>query len=121
MDFSKLTKQELLDKVIEQQALAHAVEHKDRQITDLQKQISEFKSRPTREEFDALRRKLSEFDGSVKKEDIETYTKKLEDEVKKSRDIANQYIRAHRDLMRIFKANLDFAISHEELLVDKLK
>jgi predicted RNase H-like nuclease (RuvC/YqgF family) len=102
VDFTKLTKQELLDIVSEQQTLKDAVEAKDKEIIQ-------------------LKEKLKSFDGSVKREELKTYTQQLEEETKKSRDIANQYIRAHRDLMRIFKVNLDFAISHEELLADKLK
>ena len=102
MDFTKLTKQELLDLVKEQQTLKDAVEAKDKEIS-------------------LLKEKLRSFDGSVKREELKIYTQQLEEEAKKSRDIANQYIRAHRDLMRIFKVNLDFAISHEELLADKLK
>lgn len=106
MDFTKLTKTELLELVTAQQTLKDAVEAKDSEIKELKKQIESLKT---------------SFQDSVKKEDIKTYTQQLEEETKKSRDIANQYIRAHRDLMRIFKVNLDFAISHEELLADKLK
>lgn len=102
MNYNNLTKQELLDLVTEQQTLKDAVDAKDQEILRLNAQ-------------------LKTFDGSIKREDLKKYTQQLEEETKKSRDIANQYIRAHRDLMRIFKVNLDFAISHEELLADKLK
>lgn len=121
MDFAKLTKQELLDIVTAQQTLAEAIDHKDKEISQLKKEIESLQKRPSQEEVEVLRKRVHEFDGSVKKEDIEKYTKQLEDELKIARNIANQYIRAHRDLMRIFKANLDFAISHDELLADKLK
>jgi DNA-binding protein len=106
VDFTKLTKQELLDLVKEQQTLKDAVEAKDKEIQELKKQVESLRT---------------SFQDSVKKEDIKKYTQQLEEETKKAKDIANQYIRSHRDLMRIFKVNLDFAISHEELLADKLK
>lgn len=102
MDYSKLTKQELLDIVSEQQTLADAVDAKDKEIA-------------------LLKEKLKTFEGSMKREEVRTHTKQLEETAKKAQDIANQYIRAHRDLMRIFKVNLDFAISHEDLLAEKLK
>lgn len=121
MDFSKLTKQELLDLVVAQQTLSEAVEHKDKEIATLKEEVKVLQKRPSQEEVEVLRKRVHEFDGSVKKEDIEKYTKELENELKIARNIANQYIRAHRDLLRIFKVNLDFAISHDELLADKLK
>lgn len=121
MDFSKLTKPELIELVTNQQTLADAIEQKDEEIFKLKKEIQTLQRRPSQEEIESLRKRLKEFEGAVKKEDLEKYTKQLEEETKKSRDIANQYIRAHRDLMRIFKVNLDFAISHEELIADKLK
>lgn len=121
MDYSKLTKQELLDEVTRQQTLAEAIEVKDQEIQRLHKKIEELSKRPSQIEVEDLRNKVKDFEGSVKKEDLEKYTKQLEVNAKKATDIANQYIRAHKDLMRIFKANLDAAISHEDLLSEKLK
>jgi hypothetical protein len=106
MNYNNLTKQELLDLVMEQQTLKDAVEVKDKEIITLKDTIHQMKK---------------EFEGAVKKEEIKKYTKEVEENAKKSAEIANQYIRAHRDLMKIFKANLDSAISHEELLSEKLK
>lgn len=121
MDFTKLTKQELLEKVIEQQALAMAVEQKDKEIVELTKRIVDLSQRPSQEEIDKLRNTVKSFEGSVKKEDIELYTKELEERAKKAGEIANQYIRAYTDLLKIFKANIDSAISYQELLSEKLK
>ena len=102
MDYTKLTKQELLELVEAQQTLADAVSAKDREIATLQEN-------------------LKKFEGSMKREEVRTHTKQLEENLRKSQDIANQYIRAYKDLLRIFKVNLDFAISHDELLSEKLK
>lgn len=102
MNYSNLTKQELLDIVTEQQTLKDAVEAKDREIA-------------------VLKEKLQSFDGSMKREEVKNYTNELEERVKKAVDIANKYIAAHRDLMKVFKVNLDMAISHDELLSEKLK
>lgn len=121
MDYTKLSKQELLDEVMRQQTLADAVEVKDQEIQRLHKKIEELSKRPSQVEVESLRNQVKEFEGSVKKEELEKYTKQLEINAKKAQDIANQYIRAHKDLMRILKVNLDFAISHDELLSEKLK
>lgn len=118
MDFSKLTKTELLEKVMEQQTLADAIEEKDKEIVRLIKEKQEMVPKHL---VTTLEEKLKTFEGSVKKQDIEKYTKELEETAKKAKDIAHYYISAYRDLLKIFKTNLDFAISHEEVLSEKLK
>ena len=121
MDYTKLTKQELLEKVLEQQTLADAVEQKDKELNELNAKIIELRQRPTQNEVEELRKAVKSFEGSVKKEDLEKYTKELEEQSKKATDIANQYIHADTDLLKIFKSNLDAAISYQDLLSEKLK
>ena len=57
----------------------------------------------------------------VTQDDLNKTIKKIEEERNKATDIANRYIQAHRDLMRMIKVDIDVAISHEELLSEKLK
>lgn len=102
MNYNNLTKQELLDLVTEQQTLKDAVDAKDQEILRLNAQ-------------------LKTFEGSVKKEELHKYTKELEEKAKKAADIANHYIRAYKDILTIFKVNLDSAITRDELLSEKLK
>ena len=106
MNYNSLTKQELLELVTQQQTLASAVEAKDKEIRTLNEKINELNK---------------QYQGSVKKEEIKRYTEEVEERAKKALDIANRYVNAYRDLMRVMKVNLDVAISHEELLSEKLK
>lgn len=106
MNYNNLTKQELVDLANEQQTLADAVDAKDKEIGRLNGRIAE------------LQEKIKDM---VPREDIQKYTKQVEEERNKATDIANRYIQAHRDFMRISKANLDMAITHEELLSEKIK
>ena len=129
MDYSKHTKQELIDLVSSQQTLADAVKEKDKEISRLEKVIKELNVReqelvPKHEVHELndrvyeLEKKLNEH---VSKEDVKKITQQLEDDLKKARQIGNMYIQSHRDLMRVLKVNLDLAISHEDLLSEKLK
>lgn len=106
MNYANLTKQELLDMVTDQQTLKDAVDSKDKEIGRLNKRIVE------------LQETISKM---ITKENYDAYRKDLEEQRNKAADIANRYIQAHRDLMKMFKINLDVAISHEELLAERLK
>lgn len=106
MNYANLTKQELLEMVTDQQTLKDAVDTKDKEIGRLNKRIVE------------LQETISTM---ITKENYDAYRKDLEEQRNKAADIANRYIQAHRDLMKMFKINLDVAISHEELLAERLK
>jgi hypothetical protein len=106
MNYANLTKQELLDLVTEQQTLKDAVDAKDKEIGRLNQRIVELQ-----ESIKTM----------ITKENYDAYRKDLEEQRNKAADIANRYIQAHRDLMKVFKINLDVAISHEELLTERLK
>lgn len=106
MNYANLTKQELLDLVTEQQTLKDAVEVKDKEIKRLNERVLE------------LQKAVEQM---VTQDDLNKTIKKIEEERNKATDIANRYIQAHRDLMRMIKVDIDVAISHEELLSEKLK
>lgn len=125
MDFTKLTKTELLEKVIEQQALADAINEKDKELKEKEdyivKLVKEKQQMVDKNDLKELQEKLKGLEGSIKKEDLEKHTQGIQEQAKKYKDIAHYYMSAYRDLLRIFKTNLDFAISHDELLSEKLK
>lgn len=106
MNYANLTKQELLDMVTDQQTLKDAVDAKDKEIGRLNQRIVQLQ-----ESIKTM----------ITKENYDAYKKDLEEQRNKAVDIANRYIQAHRDLMKMFKINLDVAISHEELLAERLK
>lgn len=106
MDYEKLTKAELLEKLNEQKHLAQAVEAKDNEIATIKKQLEEIKTK---------------YQGAVTKTEIEDYTKKVEEERKQAFEIANLYIKAHRDFLKQTQQNLEMVIFTEELLSQKIK
>jgi hypothetical protein len=122
MKYTDMTKVELIQLVEEQQTLADAVLEKDKEIIELKNKIKTLVSKELvvdlEKTIEELRFKLK---GSISEEDFKIAIKKIEDERKRAGEIANRYIQAHRDLMRVFKINLDVAISHEELLSEKIK
>jgi hypothetical protein len=129
MKYTDMTKVELIQLVEEQQTLADAVLEKDKEIIELKNKIKTLVSKELLNEKETqlidlektnaeLRLKLKSF---ISEEDFKIAIKKIEDERKRAGEIANRYIQAHRDLMRVFKINLDVAISHEELLSEKIK
>lgn len=106
MNYANLTKQELVDLANEQQTLKDAVEVKDKEIKRLNERVAE------------LQKAVEQM---VTQDDLHKTIKKIEEERNKATDIANRYIQAHRDLMRMIKVDIDVAISHEELLSEKIK
>jgi hypothetical protein len=128
-DYSKMTKQELIDKLNEQKHLAQAINIKDKEIATLKTELKQLKQEvatkvPLNDHKDIIKeyeKKLNEFKGAVKKEDIEKYIKQAEEDRQKAYNLANRYVTAYRDLLKVFKINLDIAISTDELLSDKLK
>ena len=129
MDYSKHTKQELIDLVSSQQTLADAVQAKDKEITRLEKVIKELNVKEQelvpKQQVHQLNDRIYELERLLKeqvsKEEVKKVTQQLEEDLKKARQIGNMYIQSHRDLMRVLKVNLDLAISHEDLLSEKLK
>lgn len=106
MDYDKMTKAELIEKLNEQKHLASAVEAKDNEMAAIKTQLQELKTK---------------YQGAVTKDQIEDYTKKLEEERNQAFEIANLYIKAHRDLLKQTQQNLEMVIFTEELLSQKIK
>lgn len=117
MDYEKLTKAELIEKINEQKHLASAVEAKDAEIVSIKKKYSE--------ENNALANELSTLKasthGMLRREEIEKITKATIEEKEKFAKIAKYYVVAYRDLIKTLKLNTDIAIAHEEVLAELLK
>lgn len=140
MKYNDMTKADLIKLVEEQQTLADAVLEKDKEIIELKnkvrnlvtKEVHELSLKKQEELVNEKQAQLMDLEKantelklklktSISEEDFKIAIKKIEDERKRAGEIANRYIQAHRDLMRVFKINLDVAISHEELLSEKIK
>ena len=63
----------------------------------------------------------TKYQGAITKSEIEDYTKKVEEERKQAFEIANLYIKAHRDFLKQTQQNLEMVIFTEELLSQKIK
>jgi len=122
-------KKELLDKSVEQKHLSEAINAKDKEIAELKKEVNTLKVEikqymPVKDHKDIVslfESKLKSFEGAVKKEDIEKYIKKADEDRQKAFAVTSRYINAYRDLLKVFKVNLDIAISTDELLSETLK
>jgi hypothetical protein len=90
MDYTKLTKQELIDKLNEQVHLAKAVEEKDKEIVELQKRLN----------------------GSVKREEVDAILKKAKEQI----EVSNMTLVAYTNYLKQTKVNLDIQIQINEML-----
>lgn len=142
MDYSKMTKQDLVFKLKEQKHLAEAVQAKDKEIVSLQKTIKSLEKQikeelVSKDRFDAVNKvllesvpkaklddaqsRLKEFEGSIKKERLDELLIKVEEDRKQALEAAVLYKNSYEDLLRVFKVNLDMAITTSDLLSEKVK
>lgn len=142
MDYSKMTKQDLVTKLKEQKHLSEAVQAKDKEIVSLQKTIKGLEKQIKEElvpkdRFDAVNKvlqasvpkasldeaqsRLREFEGSIKKDKLDELLVKVEEERKHAMQIAVLYKNSYEDLLRVFKVNLDMAITTSDLLSEKIQ
>lgn len=135
MDYSQLTKAELIEKLNEQKHLAQAVEAKDKEIANLLKEkqnkdekllqeISQIRTQKQKE-IEELNKTIKELNhqliGSMTKEKVEQYVKDVQEENKTIREVANYYIKIHTDFLKQTQQNLEMAIFTEDLVSQKIK
>jgi alpha-glucuronidase len=135
MDYSQMTKAELIEKLNEQKHLAQAVEAKDREISILNKEkekkdenllqeLSQIKEQKQKE-IEGLKKSIKELNeqliGSMTKEKVEEYVKNVQEENKNIREVANYYIKIHTDFLKQTQQNLEMAIFTEDLVSQKIK
>jgi hypothetical protein len=124
MDYEKLTKAELIEKLNEQKHLAKAVEAKDKEIANLIKEKNN-KDENLLQEIENLNKKNKELNhrlvGSMTKEKVDEYIKSVQEENKAIREVANYYIKIHTDFLKQTQQNLEMAIFTEDLVSQKIK
>ena len=124
MDYEKLTKAELIEKLNEKKHLAEAVNAKDKEIANLKKEKND-KDENLLQEIEKLNNKNKELNhqlvGSMTKEKVEEYVKSVQEENKTIREVANYYIKIHTDFLKQTQQNLEMAIFTEDLVSQKIK
>ena len=141
MDYSKMTKAELVLKIKEQKHLSEAVQAKDKEIVQLQTKVKKLEkdisNMVPKESHTALnntlrdmvpkssleeaKEKLKSFEGSIKKDELQRLVGRYEEERNRALSIASHYMNSYNDLLKVLKVNLDMAITTSDLLSEKFK
>jgi len=122
MKYEKMTKEELIKKLEEQKHLAKAVNAKDKEIADIRvKAKNMIKEAVDRENMakEKVNELLTKYSESVTKEVLQKTIEKIEAERDKAIKVANRYIQAYRDYLKLTQHTLNMAISNEELISPK--
>jgi hypothetical protein len=117
MDYDKLTKAELIDKLNEQKHLAQAVNAKDKEIVELKKRY-ETRLEQVTDEVNQLKK---DYQGALKKEEIDKIIKTAEDQRKESSHLAQFYVKMYHDFLKQTQQNLEMALFTEQLVSEKFK
>jgi len=142
MDYNSLKKDELVALVKEQKHLSQAVEAKDKEIAALNEEVKELKqtikhdmvpkeryesaveaikNSVPKNKFEEVSNKLAEFEGSMTKEQLEKFLERVEKERRDILKTAMTYKTSFEDVLRVFKVNLDMAITTNELLSERVE
>ena len=122
MKYEKMTKEELIKKLEEQRHLAKAVNAKDKEIADIRvKAKNMIKEAVDRENMakEKVNELMTKYSESVTKEVLQKTIEKIEAERDKAIKVANRYIQAYRDYLKLTQHTLNMAISNEELISPK--
>ena len=117
-----MTKEELIKKLEEQKHLAKAVNAKDKEIADIRvKAKNMIKEAVDRENMakEKVNELMTKYSESVTKEVLQKTIEKIEAERDKAIKVANRYIQAYRDYLKLTQHTLNMAISNEELISPK--
>jgi len=106
MDYTSLTKKQLIEKLEEQKHLAEAVEAKDKEITAAKKELQSV---------------ITSHQGCLNQAEVKALTDKLEAERKKATELAQLYIKMHHDLLKQTQQNLEMALFTEQVVSEKFK
>lgn len=128
MDLTKMTKDELIEKVQEQTHLAAAVDAKDREIIDIKsKHQSAITAKDTMittkdKEIIGLKAKVAELESKQRaNEELVKGAKFLEEENKKVVNHLNMYIETFRNTLKAQQGVLDNAIQLEAFISESLR
>jgi transcriptional regulator len=124
MKYEKMTKEELIKKLEEQKHLAHAVESKDREISEIKKRGTEQK-----EKYNAslkmLKEQIAEKEFIIKqsfsKEQFKEEVDKIWKEAQLSVDKANIVLNGYTKALRLLNAALDMVNENDRHMSEKIK
>ena len=117
MDYDKLTKAELIEKLNEQKHLAKAVEAKDREIIELKKRYETRLSEVVNE----VNQLQKDYAGALKKQEIDKLIKTAEDQKNESAYLAQFYVKMYHDFLKQTQQNLEMALFTEQIVSEKFK
>ena len=106
MEYDKMTKAELIEKLREQKHLAQAVEAKDKEIVELKKTLSE---------------KSQQLANSITLDKHKEIVRKEIDEAEKTVELANTVLESHNNAMHLINSALAVINQNEKLLSEKIK
>lgn len=148
MDYSKMTKAELLREVERQQTLASVVDNKNKQISQLQGEVAELKNKLAEQikeardlgnnakqlqnENDAMHTTVERLTGQMNEMQEQLRKEKYEDDLVKQNEfltseaervvnLANMYITSFRNYLKLQQGALDNMNEMELMLQEKLK
>ena len=126
MEYDKMTKAELIEKLENLSHMKTTVHAKDIKIAELKKEHKEKiddLEKKHKEELKILKREKSElvtkYQGSLTKEQIEKVTERLVAERNEAVSRANLYIKIHHDLLKQIQHTTEMALFSEQLVSEK--
>lgn len=117
MDYDKMTKAELIEKLNQQKHLAKAVEAKDIELSQMVKRY-EAKVEGLQEEIAKFRR---DYQGALKKEEIDVIIKDAETKRNEAKQMAQFYVKMYHDFLKQTQQNLEMALFTEQVVSEKFK
>lgn len=117
MDYDKLTKAELIEKLNEKKHLAQAVEAKDKEIVQLRKNY-ESRIEGLQEEIAKFKK---DYQGALKKEEIDKLIKDAETKRNEAKQLAQFYVKMYHDFLKQTQQNLEMALFTEQIVSEKFK
>lgn len=120
MDYNKLTKTELIEKLEEQKHLASAVEAKDKEIVEI-KELKEKEIVRINNELQKVRKELNEQGEMVPKQKVDEMVNNALADAEKTVQLANEFLAANKNALTLMNAALTVINQNDKLLNEKLK
>lgn len=109
MDYEKLTKVELIEKLNEQKHLASAVEAKDKEIVRINNELQK------------ARKELSEQGQMIPKQKADEMVNNALADAEKTVQLANEFLAANKNALTLMNAAMTVINHNDNLLNEKLK
>lgn len=120
MDYGKLTKAELIQKLNEQKHLASAVEAKDKEIVEL-KEAKEKEISRINNELQKARSELKEQSTMITKQQADEMVNTALADAEKTVQLANEFLAANKNALTLMNAAMTVINHNDNLLNEKLK